>query len=178
MNFIDKRSDFSGAKRNASMRSEIVSCLMASFLRSFSSLECFICLPGTLPIKCLSKLTTKVFLTSFQNERIFCIWWAIGQTSWCRPNYLGNIIEFWGYPYNGLVSHPLWGRGSRECSSQNSWHLCLKGSIFSTRRIFAFTRALCLGETLVLLDVVSQGFFGNDGLSCNCFCIGMLKMQG
>ena len=25
-----------------------------------------------------------------------------------------------------------------------------------TRRIFAFTRALCLGETLVLLDVVSQ----------------------
>ena len=47
-----------------------------------------------------------------------------------------------------------------------------------TRRIFAFTRALCLGETLVLLDVVSQGFFGNDGLTCNCFCIGMLKMQG
>ena len=35
-----------------------------------------------------------------------------------------------------------------------------------------------LGETLVLLDVVSQGFFGNDSLSCNCFCIGMLKMQG
>ena len=34
-----------------------------------------------------------------------------------------------------------------------------------TRRIFAFSRALCLGETLVLLDVVSQGFFGNDGLS-------------
>ena len=29
---------------------------------------------------------------------------------------------------------------------------------FATRRIFAFTRALCLGETLVLLDVVSQGF--------------------
>ena len=26
--------------------------------------------------------------------------------------------------------------------------------------------------------VVSQGFFCNDGLSCNCFCIGMLKMQG
>ena len=25
-----------------------------------------------------------------------------------------------------------------------------------TRRIFAFTRALCLGETLVLLNVVSQ----------------------
>ena len=47
-----------------------------------------------------------------------------------------------------------------------------------TRRIFAFTKALCLGETLVLLDVVSQGFFGNDGLSFNCFCIGMLKMQG
>ena len=34
------------------------------------------------------------------------------------------------------------------------------------------------GTTLVLWDVVSQGFFGNDGLSCNCFCIGMLKMQG
>ena len=48
----------------------------------------------------------------------------------------------------------------------------------TTRRIFAFTRASCLGETLVLLDVVSQGFFGHDGLSCNCFCIGMLKMQG
>ena len=47
-----------------------------------------------------------------------------------------------------------------------------------TRHIFAFTRALCLGETLVLLNVVLQGFFGNDGLSCNCFCIGMLKMQG
>ena len=47
-----------------------------------------------------------------------------------------------------------------------------------TRRIFAFTRALCWGETLVLLHVVSQGFFCNDGLSCNCFCIGMLKMQG
>ena len=44
--------------------------------------------------------------------------------------------------------------------------------------VFAFTRALCLRETLVLLDVVSQGFFGNDGLSCNCFCIGVLKMQG
>ena len=27
---------------------------------------------------------------------------------------------------------------------------------FRTRRIFAFTRVLCLGETLVLLDVVSQ----------------------
>ena len=50
--------------------------------------------------------------------------------------------------------------------------------VIITRRIFAFTRALCLGETLVLLDVVSQGFFGNDGLSCNCFCISMLKMQG
>ena len=37
--------------------------------------------------------------------------------------------------------------------------------MLDTRRIFAFTRALCLGETLVLLDVVSQGFFGNDGLS-------------
>ena len=48
-----------------------------------------------------------------------------------------------------------------------------------TRRIFAFTRALCWGElTLVLLHVVSQGSFCNDGLSCNCFCIGMLKMQG
>ena len=47
-----------------------------------------------------------------------------------------------------------------------------------TRRIFAFTRALCWGETLVLLHVVSQGFFCNDGLSCNGFCIGMLKMQG
>ena len=47
-----------------------------------------------------------------------------------------------------------------------------------TKRIFVFTRALCLGETLVLLDVVSQGFFGNDGLYCNCFSIGMLKMQG
>ena len=47
-----------------------------------------------------------------------------------------------------------------------------------TRCIFAFTWALCLGETLVLLDVVSQGFFGNDGLSCDCFSIGMLKMQG
>ena len=47
-----------------------------------------------------------------------------------------------------------------------------------TRRTFAFTRALCLGETLVLLDVVLQGFFGNDGLSFNFFCIGMLKMQG
>ena len=47
-----------------------------------------------------------------------------------------------------------------------------------TRRIFAFTRALCWGETLVLLHVVSQGFFCNDGLSCNCFCIGMLEMQG
>ena len=49
---------------------------------------------------------------------------------------------------------------------------------FKTRRIFAFTRALCWGETLVLLHVVSQGFFCNDGLSCNCFCIGMLEMQG
>ena len=29
---------------------------------------------------------------------------------------------------------------------------------YETRRIFAFTRALCLGETLVFLDVVSQGF--------------------
>ena len=29
-------------------------------------------------------------------------------------------------------------------------------SLNSTRRIFAFTGALCLGETLVLLDVVSQ----------------------
>ena len=47
-----------------------------------------------------------------------------------------------------------------------------------TRRIFAFTRALCWGETLVLLHVVSQGFFCNVGLPCNCFCIGMLKMQG
>ena len=47
-----------------------------------------------------------------------------------------------------------------------------------TRRIFAFTRALCRGETLVLLHVVSQGFFCNDGLSCNGFCIGMLKMHG
>ena len=47
-----------------------------------------------------------------------------------------------------------------------------------TRRIFAFTRALCWGETLVLLLVVLQGFFCNDGLSCNCFCIGVLKMQG
>ena len=47
-----------------------------------------------------------------------------------------------------------------------------------TRRIFAFTRALCWGETLVLLHVVSQGFFCNGGLSCNCFCIGMLEMQG
>ena len=46
-----------------------------------------------------------------------------------------------------------------------------------TRRIFAFTRALCWGETLVLLHVVLQGIFCN-GLSCNCFCIGMLKMQG
>ena len=55
--------------------------------------------------------------------------------------------------------------------------ICLP-SYYLTRRIFAFTRALCLGETLVLLDVVLQGFFGNDGLSCNCFCIGMLKMQG
>ena len=53
-----------------------------------------------------------------------------------------------------------------------------RGFIVTTRRIFAFTRALCLGETLVLLDVVSQGLFGNDGLSCNCFCIGMLKLQG
>ena len=35
-----------------------------------------------------------------------------------------------------------------------------------------------MGETLVLLDVVLQGFFGNDGLSFNFFCIGMLKMQG
>ena len=25
----------------------------------------------------------------------------------------------------------------------------------------------------VLLNVVSQGFFGNDGLSCNRFCIGL-----
>ena len=50
--------------------------------------------------------------------------------------------------------------------------------IYETRRIFAFTRALCLRETLALLDVVSQGFFGNDCLSCNCFCIGMLKIQG
>ena len=34
------------------------------------------------------------------------------------------------------------------------------GGVFNkaTRRIFAFTRALCLGETLVFLDVVSQGF--------------------
>ena len=30
--------------------------------------------------------------------------------------------------------------------------------IKKTRRIFAFTRALCLGETLFFLDVVSQGF--------------------
>ena len=30
-----------------------------------------------------------------------------------------------------------------------------------TRPIFAFTQALCLGETLVLLDVVSQGLFGH-----------------
>ena len=35
-----------------------------------------------------------------------------------------------------------------------------------------------MGETLVLLVVVLQGFFGNDGLPCNCLCIGMLKMQG
>ena len=41
----------------------------------------------------------------------------------------------------------------------------------TTRRIFAFTRALCWGETLVLLHVVSQGFFCNDGLSYNCFLI-------
>ena len=54
----------------------------------------------------------------------------------------------------------------------------MKLVLFLTRRIFAFTRALCWGETLVLLHVVSQGFFCNDGLSCNCFCIGMLKMQG
>ena len=47
-----------------------------------------------------------------------------------------------------------------------------------TRRIFAFTRALCWGETLVLLHIVLQGIFCNDGLSCNCFCIGMLKKQG
>ena len=32
---------------------------------------------------------------------------------------------------------------------------------YRTRCIFVFTRALCLGETLVLLDVVSQGLFGN-----------------
>ena len=51
-------------------------------------------------------------------------------------------------------------------------------NVYITRRIFAFTRALCWGETLVLLHVVSQGFFCNDGLSCNCFCIGMLEMQG
>ena len=51
-------------------------------------------------------------------------------------------------------------------------------NLSKTRRIFAFTRALCWGETLVLLQVVSQGFFCNDCLSCNCFCIGMLKMQG
>ena len=51
-------------------------------------------------------------------------------------------------------------------------------NLVKTRRIFEFTRALCLGETLVLLDAVSQGFFGDDGLSCSCFCIGMLKMQG
>ena len=52
------------------------------------------------------------------------------------------------------------------------------GALKITRRIFAFTRALCWGETLVLLHVVSQGFFCNDGLSCNGFCIGMLKIQG
>ena len=75
---------------------------------------------------------------------------------------------------------------------QSAKKTCLRFAIFNfseklqnifeigTRRIFAFTRALCWGETLVLLRVVSQGFFCNDayGLSCNCFCIGMLKMQG
>ena len=54
---FDKRSYFSGTKRSASIRSEIVSCFMTSFLWSFSSLERFICLPGTLAMKYLSKLT-------------------------------------------------------------------------------------------------------------------------
>ena len=41
---------------------------------------------------------------------------------------------------------------------------CLVNKLNVTRRIFAFTRALCLGETLVLLDVVSQGLLGNLGV--------------
>ena len=45
-------------------------------------------------------------------------------------------------------------------------NLSYRYTLLATRRIFAFTLALCLGETLVLLDVVSQGLFG------------MLKMQG
>ena len=44
--------------------------------------------------------------------------------------------------------------------SWNSLKFSLKSKIFNeTRRIFAFTRALCWGETLVLLHAVSQGFF-------------------
>ena len=42
----------------------------------------------------------------------------------------------------------------------------------------AYLRSLGLyvGEKLwFLLHVVSQGFFCNDGLSCNSFCIGMLR---
>ena len=38
-----------------------------------------------------------------------------------------------------------------------TWKLCYFRLLTKvTGRIFAFTRALCLGETLVLLDVVSQ----------------------
>ena len=50
----------SKAERKASMRSEIVFSFMASFLWSFSSLECCICLLATLAMTFLSSDTRKV----------------------------------------------------------------------------------------------------------------------
>ena len=55
-----------------------------------------------------------------------------------------------------LLSHFLNWKINCDNHSSLSFTSSLRNFCRETRRIFAFTRALCLGETLVLLDVVSQ----------------------
>ena len=122
-------------------------------------------------------LSTMVSMSHIYRSQIARLcWFCLSRTR--DVQFGSNLSKFRSKNFKASLTSFTWSLFSDKVRCFSQSERALYGNFIITRRIFAFTRALCLGETLVLLDVVSQWFFGNDGLSLNCFCIGMLKMQG